>query len=153
MKDFRQSENVCDFLSLHEAVSNFSHYVMPAQSNKKLLFLHRMEIESNNEINAPLAQTSTLTTSKCTEYCTGLLRSAFSTSLKQSSYVVLPKVNVETQTFCTFCIYGPKRSLFNKLDVMNHRDFSYLLLFPSVPVMCLFYSLVSMSIMWILSQS
>lgn len=26
---FRQSENVCDFLSLHEAASDFSHYVMP----------------------------------------------------------------------------------------------------------------------------
>lgn len=27
---FRQTENVCDFLSLHEAASDFSHYVMPA---------------------------------------------------------------------------------------------------------------------------
>lgn len=43
MKDFRQSENVCDFLSLHEAASDFSHYVMPTQSNKKLLFLQKME--------------------------------------------------------------------------------------------------------------
>lgn len=26
---FRQSENVCDFLSLHEAASDFSDYGMP----------------------------------------------------------------------------------------------------------------------------
>lgn len=43
MKDCRQSENVCDCLSLHEAAFDFSHYVMPTQSNKKLLFLQKME--------------------------------------------------------------------------------------------------------------
>lgn len=95
-------------------------------------FYRKWKIESNNKINASLAGMSTFTTGKCTEYCTGLLQSAFSTSLKQSSYVVLPKVNVETQSFFTFSIFGPKRSPFNKLDVMNHREFSYLLLFPSM---------------------
>lgn len=30
MKYCRQSENVCDFLSVHEAASDFSHYAMPA---------------------------------------------------------------------------------------------------------------------------
>lgn len=40
----------------------------------------------------------------------------FPTSLKQS-YVVLPLVNVEIQSFCTLSIYRHKRSLFNKLDM------------------------------------
>lgn len=108
-------------------------------------FYRKWKIVPNNKINASLVGTSTFTTGKCTDYCTGLLQSAF----QQSSCVVLPKVNVETQSFCTFSKYGPKKSLFNKLDVMNQSHFSYLLPSSSVPVMYLLYCLVSMSIIGI----